>query len=104
VAGYDRTLIDALRDIADLAASRTATERQLAERRAALQAAADAARLAGLRYRAGLSNQLAQLTAEDDMVALRRAVAELEARERALDVALIRALGGGYRAVHPTGE
>lgn len=38
------------------------------------------------------------------MVALSRAVAELEARERALDVALIRALGGGYRAVHPTGE
>ncbi len=98
VATYDRTLLDALRDVADIVASRSATERQLADRRAALQSAADAANLAGLRYRAGLSNQLAQLTAEDSMVALSRAVADLEARERTLDIALIRALGGGYQA------
>lgn len=101
VASYDRTLIDALRDVADIVASRAATGRQLADRRAALAAASDAARLAGLRYRAGLSNQLAQLTAEDSMVALSSAVADLEARARALDIALIRALGGGYQA---TGE
>ncbi|MBB5704886.1 efflux transporter outer membrane subunit [Sphingopyxis panaciterrulae] len=97
VAAYDRTLIAALRDVADIVASRTATQRQLAERRSALAAAADAARLAGLRYRAGLDNQLAQLTAEDSMVALSRSVADLAARQRALDIALIRALGGGYQ-------
>ena len=56
------------------------------------------------RYRAGLSNQLDLLTAEDDMVALRRAVADLEARRLLLDIALIRALGGGYRAANPTGD
>ncbi|WOF43576.1 efflux transporter outer membrane subunit [Sphingopyxis indica] len=98
VAQYDRTLIDALRDVADIARSRTATARQLEQRRAALAAATEAAHLAGLRYRAGLSNQLVQLTAEDTMVVLSRAVADLEARERSLDIALIRALGGGYRA------
>ena len=38
------------------------------------------------------------------MVALTRAVAELEARELALDIALIRALGGGYGADNPTGD
>src|SRR3546814_2383470 len=32
VAAYDRTLIAALRDVADIVASRAATERQLAER------------------------------------------------------------------------
>lgn len=104
VATYDRTLIGALRDVADIVASRAATARQLAGRREALAAAAEASKLAGLRYRAGLSNQIVQLTAEDSMVALDRAVAELEARQLSLDIALIRALGGGYRVSNPTGD
>ncbi len=104
VAQYDSTLVAALREVADIVASRDATERQLEERRAAHTAAATAAKLAGLRYRAGLDNQLAQLTAEDSMVALSRSVSDLEARQRALDIALIRALGGGYRAPAATGE
>ena len=104
VATYDRTLVGALRDGADIVASRTATMRQLAGRREALAAAAEASQLAGLRYRAGLSNQIVQLTAEDSMVALDRAVADLEARELSLDIALIRALGGGYRVSNSTGD
>ncbi|MEI4505827.1 efflux transporter outer membrane subunit [Sphingopyxis sp. CCNWLW253] len=104
VATYDRTLIGALRDVADIVASRAATERQLVGRREALTAAAEASKLAGLRYRAGLSNQIVQLTAEDSMVALSRAVADLEARQLSLDIALIRALGGGYRAQNSTGD
>jgi NodT family efflux transporter outer membrane factor (OMF) lipoprotein len=104
VANYDRSLIGALRDVADIAQSRAATDRQLVERQEALAAATEGANLAGLRYRAGLSNQLDLLTAEDDMVALRRAVADLEARRLLLDIALIRALGGGYRAANPTGD
>ena len=80
VATYDRTLIDALRDVADIVASRAATMRQLTGRREALAAAAEASKLAGLRYRAGLSTQIVQLTAEDSLVALDRAVADLEAR------------------------
>jgi NodT family efflux transporter outer membrane factor (OMF) lipoprotein len=104
VATYDRTLIGALRDVADIVAGRAATERQLVGRREALTAAAEASKLAGLRYRAGLSNQIVQLTAEDSMVALSRAVADLEARQLSLDIALIRALGGGYRASNSTGD
>ena len=104
VATYDRTLIGALRDVADLVAQRAATERQLVGRRDALTAAAEASKLAGLRYRAGLSNQIVQLTAEDSMVALSRTVADLEARQLSLDVALIRALGGGYSAPNLTGD
>lgn len=104
VATYDRTLIGALRDVADIVAQRAATERQLVGRRDALTAAAEASKLAGLRYRAGLSTQIVQLTAEDSMVALSRAVADLEARQLSLDIALIRALGGGYRASNPTGD
>ncbi|WP_188235597.1 efflux transporter outer membrane subunit [Sphingopyxis sp. LK2115] len=104
VATYDRTLTGALREVADIVAGRAATARQLAGRREALAAAAEASKLATLRYRAGLANQIEQLTAEDAMVASSRAVAELEARELALDIALIRALGGGYRTDTPTGD
>ncbi len=104
VATYDRTLIGALRDVADIVAQRAATERQLVGRREALAAAAEASKLADLRYRAGLSNQIVQLTAEDSMVALSRAVADLEARQLSLDIALIRALGGGYHAQNSTGD
>ena len=102
VANYDRTLIAALRDVADIVTSRAATERQLSERQDALKAATDAAELAGLRYRAGLSNQLEQLVAEDSMTQLARQVADLQARRLSLDIALIRALGGGYQT--QTGE
>src|SRR3546814_2647964 len=63
VATYNRTLVGALRDVADIVVSRVATERQLVGRREALKAAAEASKLAGLRYRAGLSNQIVQLTA-----------------------------------------
>lgn len=104
VATYDRTLIGALRDVADIVAQRAAAERQLVGRREALTAAAEASKLADLRYRAGLSNQIVQLTAEDSLVALSRAVADLEARQLTLDIALIRALGGGYRASNITGD
>ncbi|MBE1528675.1 NodT family efflux transporter outer membrane factor (OMF) lipoprotein [Sphingopyxis sp. OAS728] len=104
VATYDRTLVGALRDVADIVAQRAATERQLVGRREALTAAAEASKLADLRYRAGLSNQIVQLTAEDSMVALSRAVADLEARQLVLDIALIRALGGGYHAQNSTGD
>ena len=104
VAAYDGTLVAALREVADIVASRDAAARQLGDRQAARDAAAEAARLAGLRYRAGLSNQLASLTAEDSLVALDRQLADLQARQLSLDIALIRALGGGYRAQDRTGD
>lgn len=104
VGTYDKALIGALREVADVVRSREANARQLAERRAALAAAAEASKLATLRYRAGLSNQIVALTAEDSAVALARSVADLEARQLSLDISLIRALGGGYQAKTSTGE
>lgn len=96
VANYDRTLLAALAEAADALANLDAIERQLAEQRRAAAANADAATIARLRYTGGLSNQLVQLTAEDSLVASRRAVADLEGRRLMAQVALIRALGGGY--------
>ncbi|WP_034160635.1 efflux transporter outer membrane subunit [Sphingomonas sp. ERG5] len=96
VAQYDSTLIAALHEAADAVASRNALDHRLSEQKQALTAAADASRIAALRYKGGLSTLLPVLTADDFELSTRRAVVDLEARRVALDIALIRALGGGY--------
>ncbi len=96
VASYDATLTSALREVADVATSQKALSVRLTEARAALAASEDAQRIARLRYEGGLSTFLEVLTAEEALLAIRRSVADLESRAFALDVALVRALGGGF--------
>lgn len=99
VARYDSTLITALRETADALSSRRAADTRLAEQREALVAAEEARKIASIRYRGGLSNQLPVLNGDDTVLISRRAVTDLEARRLSLDIALIRALGGGYREI-----
>jgi NodT family efflux transporter outer membrane factor (OMF) lipoprotein len=96
VADYNQTLTQALQDVADSAASAQSVQRQLAQRREALASSETAYQVARLRYEGGLSTYVNVLTAEDALIAQRRAVADLEARAFTLDVALVRALGGGF--------
>jgi NodT family efflux transporter outer membrane factor (OMF) lipoprotein len=96
VADYDLTLTQALQDVADSAASVQSAQRQLALRREALAASERAYKVARIRYEGGLSEYVNVLTAEDALIVDRRAVADLEARAFTLDVALVRALGGGF--------
>lgn len=96
VASYDNTLAQALRDVADAVAGVKSAGAQLVEARAALASGEDAYRIAQLRYRGGLSTYLDVLTAESAVLAQRRTVADLGAQALSLDVALVRALGGGY--------
>jgi NodT family efflux transporter outer membrane factor (OMF) lipoprotein len=98
VAAYDETLTGALRDVADAAATSRSISAQLAGRQQALAAGENAFKLARLRYENGLSNYVAVLTAENDVLSQRRAVAELQARAFTADIALVRALGGGFTA------
>ncbi|MCW3834666.1 efflux transporter outer membrane subunit [Sphingomonas canadensis] len=98
VAAYDRTLIEALHDVADVAAQQRALSVRLADSRASLAASEAALELLRARYRGGLASYLEVLSAEDALNSGRRAVAELEASAFALDVALVRALGGGFQA------
>lgn len=98
VASYNGTLAQALQDVADAAVSARALDVRLSESRAALQASTAAHDIAVQRYRGALATYLDVLTAEDAMIANQRAVADLETRAFTLDVALVRALGGGFRA------
>lgn len=98
VALYNQTLIEALREVADAYTDRRTLEAQLAESRSALASAEEAYRVARLRYEGGLSSYIDALTVENRLVAQRRSLATLESRAFALDVALVRALGGGFAA------
>lgn len=97
VAAYDATLNLALEEVADAVTSQRALDRRLAETLQAQDAATRAWTLAKRRYTAGATDFTAVLVAEDRMLATQRAVAALQARRFILDLALVRALGGGWR-------
>ena len=98
VAAYDQTLVQALQEVADAAAGARALETRLKAARDSLAAGEAAYRIARLRYQGGLTSYLTLLSAEDAVIAQRRAVAQLEARALTLDAGLVRALGGGFRS------
>ncbi|MET0363608.1 MAG: efflux transporter outer membrane subunit [Sphingobium sp.] len=96
VATYDKTVLAAYREVADAVTSRTMLARRLTDARAAVAASEDAYGIAQQRYKGGLSTYLDVLNVEDRLLSARQSVADLNARAFALDIALIRALGGGF--------
>jgi NodT family efflux transporter outer membrane factor (OMF) lipoprotein len=98
IESYNGAVLDAVRDVADQIASVQSVERQQREQAQAQQAAEDAYNFALQRYRAGLGNYLTVLSAESNVLTQRRAAADLKARGLDTQVALARALGGGYVA------
>lgn len=98
VETYNAAVLDAVRDVADQIASMQSVERQAQQQRLAQSAAESAYDLAMQRYRAGLGSYLTVLSAETGVLAQRRQAADLKARTLDAQVALVHALGGGYRA------
>lgn len=98
VANYDGTLTQALREVADATTSVRALDERLGRALEAKAHAEAAWKVANHRYAGGLATYLDVLTAEDALVASRRSVAQLQSRAFTLNVALVRALGGGFHA------
>ena len=98
IAAYDGAVIQALHEVADAVARERALSARLTESRAALAADEDAHRIARLRYDGGLATYQSVLLAENAVLEQRRVVTDLESRALTLDIALIRALGGGFSA------
>jgi NodT family efflux transporter outer membrane factor (OMF) lipoprotein len=101
VESYNAAVLDAVREAADQIASQQSIERQQAEQRRAQEAAEAAYDIALQRYRGGLGNYLQVLTAENAVLAQRRAQVDLAARVLDNQAGLIRALGGGWQADAP---
>jgi len=97
VAQYNQTLLDAIRQVADVVASWRALELESGEQQSALEDAQRSYELTTDRYRAGLDNYLSVLSAQNQVLLAQGLGAELQARRLSYSVDLVRALGGGYR-------
>ncbi|MPW19809.1 efflux transporter outer membrane subunit [Paraburkholderia sp. CNPSo 3157] len=98
VANYNQTLINALSDVATQISSIRSIDRQQGDAQRALDASTKAYELAVIRYKAGLSPQLQVLNADENRLAAEQTVTNLKMRRRDLQIALIKALGGGFDA------
>ena len=98
IESYNSTLVDAVREVADQLSSAQAIGRQQLEQRTAQTLAQDSLRLAEQRQAGGLTNRVAVLNAELQLLLQRRQALDLAARALDTQLALIRALGGGYQA------
>lgn len=103
VESYNSAVIDALHEVADSLASVQSITRQQAELRQTQAAADGAYALAVQRQKAGLVNKIQVLNAETRLLALRRQQLDLTARALDTQVALVRALGGGYAQANASG-
>lgn len=101
VADYDKTVVGAYQQLADAVATRAALTRRDVESRAALSAAEDSLRIARLRFRAGLGAYVDVLVVENQAIDARLRRALIDTQWRSAEIALIRALGGGFDAATP---
>jgi NodT family efflux transporter outer membrane factor (OMF) lipoprotein len=97
IESYNSTVLDAVRDVADQVTSVQSVVRQQAQQRESQDAAEAAYDIAVQRYSAGLGNFLDVLTAETTVLIQRREGVDLAARALDSQVALARALGGGWQ-------
>jgi NodT family efflux transporter outer membrane factor (OMF) lipoprotein len=98
VGQYNQTLLDAVRQVADVVTNWRALERETREQVTALDAAQRSYDLTSDRYRAGLDNYLSVLSSQNQVLIAQTLRAELEARRLTFSVDLVQALGGGYIA------
>ncbi|KHK93112.1 efflux transporter outer membrane subunit [Novosphingobium malaysiense] len=96
VADYNATVAGALQDVADALASQEAAAVQEQEAVEAASTSGAAFDLAMKRYRAGLSSYLEALDAQTAALQAREAEVDAHFRTLASEVALKRALGGGF--------
>jgi NodT family efflux transporter outer membrane factor (OMF) lipoprotein len=98
VANYNRTLINALSDVATQVSQIQSTDRQLVDSQQALDAQTKAYQLALVRYRSGLSQQLHVLNSDDNRLSAEKSVINLQMARRDQQIGLIKAMGGGFDA------
>lgn len=95
VERYNLLLVDALREVVDQLDALRYSDEQGAELERAQALANDGLRLAGARESGGLAARLPVLLAEGQVLARRAQLADIRAARLALNINLIRALGGG---------
>lgn len=96
VAQYEKAIQTAFREVADALAGRATLGEQLQAVRAQAEAEAERLRLVELRHRAGVAGSLDLLDAQRALFATQQAMAQVRLAQQQNQVALYKALGGGY--------
>lgn len=96
VASYQETLVSAARDVAMQASTRAQIAAQRTQRVLEVDAARQLQSSAAARVRQGVIDSRAELTATESLIEQRDALLQLDAAALSADIALQRALGGGY--------
>lgn len=95
---YDQAVLDAVRDVAQTGSrlEDLNAEAQLQTRN--VQAVSFARESAAAHWRRGLVDQLTAMEAREPVIAAQVALLEIDGQRLSQDIALVKALGGGYRA------
>ncbi|MEO6966952.1 MAG: efflux transporter outer membrane subunit [Rhodanobacteraceae bacterium] len=96
VAQYNKTVIDAINEVAEYVDDLRALDVQSAREKQSLTSAQQAYALAMQRYRGGVGNYLEALTVRSQLLDAERRLAALRIRRAGAAVQLIEALGGGF--------
>lgn len=97
VAQYEKAIQTAFREASDALAGRATLGRQGAAQQAQVEAEAERFRLAELRYRNGIASFLDVLDAQRSLFATQQALSQTRLAQRQNQVALYKALGGGWK-------
>ena len=97
VANYRQTVLTALGDVENQLAATRVLARQEALRRDAADAATQAEAMVLNRYKAGQVSYVEVVTAQASAISARQALAQATAQRQTTAVALIQALGGGWK-------
>jgi len=96
VAQYEKAIQTAFREVADALAGRATLGEQLRAQQAQATAEAERFRLAELRYRNGVASFLDVLDAQRSLFSTQQALTQTRLAQQQNQVALYKALGGGY--------
>jgi len=102
VAQYEKAIQVAFREAADALASRATLADQVSATQAQASAESERFRLADLRYRNGIASYLDVLDAQRALFATQQALAQIQLARQQNEVALYKALGGGWRTPEKT--
>jgi multidrug efflux system outer membrane protein len=98
VASYQETVVSAARDVAVQASTQAQVAAQRMQRLIEVGAALQLQGSAAARVRQGITDSRAELTATESLLEQRDALMQLDAAALSADIALQRALGGGYES------
>ncbi len=97
LAQYEKAIQTAFREVADALAGQSTLQQQWQAQQAQMQAEQERLRLADLRYRNGIANHLELLDAQRALFASQQAWVQTRLAQQQNQVALYKALGGGWK-------